>query len=306
MNILLYTRYRVYMDWLPNFMRFFQARGCRVFHVSGRKALPFAFRKLVPHMDHVFVWNGNREHERTLVSLCVKWQIPHSFLESGFFPQKNYYTLDRRGVNAKSELMEDDLSWVSDVHIRSLEQMRSAYIGSKRHRGSGEYVLAPLQLEKDSVIVLHSPFKTMQAFIEHVEEKFPDRKIIFKTHPKDENAKSYRVSAKNALVHQGNFLEMVIDASLVYGINSTTLLEAALLGAPVVATGDGFLKQHAHQVEKLLAAVVDMQIPIEEKDISYWLEKYTDFSWKVQKKSFFVTVKNELYSLLFQILRKFR
>lgn len=287
MNILIYCQSKkTAKTWLPEFQRYFLRRGARVFDVYGRhlqnplfrRAIHFSLEKLIPRMDHVFIWNGDREFDRVARALCEKHKIRHSFLESGFFPQRGYYTLDRKGVNANSELMTDDLSWVGEAQFTKLRALRERYLGSRRYEGGGDYVLAPLQIERDTSIVLHSPYKTMQSFIDHVQEKFPKRRITFKTHPLDKN-ENYKIKPGNELMRKGSFLDLAAKADLIYGINSTTLLESAMLGTPVTAIGNGLLKKHARQVEKLLAALADAHIPIKEKDISYWLAKYTDFEW---------------------------
>jgi capsule polysaccharide modification protein KpsS len=290
MNILIYCQSKkTAKTWLPEFRRYFLRRQARVFDVYGRHlqskifrhSIRFALEKLIPRMDHVFIWNGDREFDSVARALCETHNIPHTFMESGFFPQRGYYTLDRKGVNAKSALMDDDLSWVGEPQFAKLQALRERYLGTRRYTGGGDsnggYILAPLQIEHDTSIVLHSPYKTMQAFIDHAQELFPQRRIVFKTHPKDKND-NYKIKPGNELVRKGSFLDLAAKADLVYGINSTTLLESALLGAPVTAVGNGFLKQHAHRVEKLLAALADMHVPIEEKDISYWLEKYTNLA----------------------------
>jgi capsule polysaccharide export protein KpsC/LpsZ len=296
MNILIYCQSKkTAKTWLPEFRRYFLHRQARVFDVYGRHLRSLAFRhairyaleKLVPRMDHVFIWNGDREFDRVVRSLCEEHHIPHSFMESGFFPQRSYYTLDRKGVNANSALMEDDLSWVGKAQYEKLRALRETYLGARRYHGGGDekgaFILAPLQIEQDTSIVLHSPYKTMQAFIDHAQEQFPQRRIVFKTHPKDKSD-HYKIKLGNELVHKGSFLDLAAKADLVYGINSTTLLESALLGAPVTSVGDGFLKQHAGQVEKLLAALADMHIPIKAHDISYWLSKYSNLDTSAKAK----------------------
>ena len=93
---------------------------------------------------------------------------------------------------------------------------------------------------------------------------------MFKKHPRDDED----YSSSHQILLRGDFLDLAQDADLVYGINSTCLLESSLLGAPTEAVGNGFLKAHPNQQERLLAALADKQIPITETDLSYWLEKY--------------------------------
>jgi hypothetical protein len=98
---------------------------------------------------------------------------------------------------------------------------------------------------------------------------------VFKAHPLDPN-RGYRVAPHNTLVYEGHLFELARDAKLVYGINSTVLYETIMQGVPTRAIGDGLLRHHAGREERLIAALVDQQIPVGERDYSYWLEKYAN------------------------------
>jgi hypothetical protein len=194
-----------------------------------------------------------------------------SILEVGYFPQKDFFTLDPKGINATSVLIEDSLDWVEAKHLEKLEVLRKSYLGEKKWRGGGGFVLVPLQLARDTNIRNNSEFETMQEFINHCESKFCDRRLIFKKHPRDEDEYS---SAHEIKIH-GDFLELAQEAELVYGINSTCLLESSLLGVPTESIGDGFLKAHPGKQELLLAALVDKQIPVTATNLAYWFGQYT-------------------------------
>ena len=45
------------------------------------------------------------------------------------------------------------------------------------------------------------------------------------------------------------------------------------MGVPTKAIGDGFVKAHEGNEETLLAALVDLQIPVEETNLDYWLKR---------------------------------
>ena len=170
-------------------------------------------------------------------------------MEVGYFPQKNYVIFDRKGINARSELMEDSLEWVDKNHINRSKELSKVYVGSKKHTGKNLYILAPLQLASDTNIKNHSPFKSMQAFIDHTEMKFPDDKVVFKKHPLDKSSYTTK-NPNNTIVANGDILMLAQDARLVYGINSTSLLEATLMNVPTIAIGEGFLnKQIAHNLK---------------------------------------------------------
>ncbi len=274
--------------WLPGLVTYLRNSGAHV-RVITRKSdprtllravhkqrgvfLPLArlwLRHLLKRIDHVFMWNGEDECHGLLRQECASLGLPCSILEVGYFPQESYFTIDSQGINATSALMDDSLEWVGTKHLRHLDALRGDYLGERSWRGGGGFILVPLQLAKDTNIRNNCNFRTMQEFIEHCEKTFPNRRLVFKKHPRDDED----YSSSHQILLRGDFLDLAQDADLVYGINSTCLLESSLLGAPTEAVGNGFLKAHPNQQERLLAALADKQIPITETDLSYWLEKY--------------------------------
>lgn len=284
-SVLLFDKFGDHIrPWLGGFESYAKDQGFKVVPLAGLNydrgvttkyppKLPSRkrFKDAVSECSHVFMWGGEDICCQSLKEVCNEMGIPWSVLEVGWFPQSSFWTLDEEGINARSSLMHDDLSWVTDEHLQNMQQFREQYIGNNKWVGGGGYILVPLQLDEDSNIVLHSPFKSMQEFVNHCEWKFRDQRLVFKMHPKFRG--KLNGSGKSFVVNDGSsFLDAAKHASLVYGINSTCLLEAALAGCPVEAIGDGFLKAHAHQKDKLLAALVDRQIPVGEADLDYWLK----------------------------------
>ena len=228
-----------------------------------------ALRSIVEDVDHMFIWNGQNDHHQLLIQRCAEAGVPVSFLEVGYFPQKKFFTVDPRGINATSALMEDSLDWVGEAELRALEEFRESYLGARKWTGDGGFTLVPLQLASDTNIRDHSPFGDMQAFIRHCESAI-EGPIVFKVHPLDD----LEYESSHEVRRSGDFLDMAQRATRVVGLNSTCLLESALLGAPTEALGDGFLRAHQHRQEKLLAALVHRQIPVDAQDITPWLDRY--------------------------------
>jgi len=275
-NVLIYTHHKNHFDhWLRSFASYLSRQGHKVIHRSGTVS-NFWFEYVVPRCHHVFIWNGNEDHYLLVKELCHRYHVPLTIMEVGYFPQKNYVIFDRKGINARSELMEDSLEWVDKNHINRSKELSRVYVGSKKHTGKNLYILAPLQLASDTNIKNHSPFKSMQAFIDHTEMKFPDDKVVFKKHPLDKSSYTTK-NPNNTIVANGDILMLAQDARLVYGINSTSLLEATLMNVPTIAIGEGFLNKHQNNIEKLIAALWDKQAPINATDYQYWLQRYTDF-----------------------------
>ena len=276
MNVLLYDIYGDHIrDWLMGLVDYLRERGHSVAPASQKgpgKRDAAGFRQLLDGIDHLFLWNGNLEHYKPLRRLARERNISVTIVEVGWFPQRKWYHLDHLGINAKSSLMTDDLAWIGDEHLERLRGFAGEYLQGRRWSGGGEYVLCPLQLEEDTNIQEHSPFKNMQAFIDHVERvMFPAETVLFKAHPV---AAQRQYRTRTPIVRGGDFLRMAQDARRVVGINSTCLLEAVMMGVPTTALGDGFLTAHQGREHKLLAALVDRQIPVGSTDVRRWVEPY--------------------------------
>lgn len=268
-RILFHSDRQRYEGWFQPFVGWLRQLGHEVVHVRQNK-VPWSL-----DFQHAFFCHGNHRTQVELRALLDRAGVPWTIAEIGFFPQKSHFFLDPKGINACSALMDDDLAWVTERHLRAYRDFAESYVGAWRYSGRDRYVFAPLQLEGDSNVALHSPFKTMQAFVDHVERTFPSEPIVFKAHPLDPN-RSYRVSARNTLVYDGPLFALARDARLVYGINSTVLYESVMQGVPTHAIGEGLLKRHRGREERLVAALVDQQIPVASTDFAYWLERYAN------------------------------
>lgn len=227
-----------------------------------------ALRALLRHARYLFLWNGMYKHCLPVVEAARQLGVQPVYMEVAWFPQKTYYYLDRKGVNCTSSLMDDDLGWVTTEHYDKLESHRAHYLQGRQWSGRNEYILCPLQLDGDTNVRCCSDYTSMQKFIDHCEERFPDRKLVFKRHPKDN--RTYQT--RHTLITEGWIIDWAQDAELVYGINSTSLLETTLLGTPTVACGNGLLKAHSGNERALMAALVDRQIPVGEVAVEPWLE----------------------------------
>lgn len=265
-NIIIYDRIaHDHIDhWLMGLLSYLKNKG---FNVQCRYDR-FNYDKDIKDCCAVMCWNGQQAIHEPIKYTCKKYDVPFWYVECAFFPQSKYYYLDKKGINASMSLMDDDLSWVTQEHIHQFNIFREKYLAGRKYNGRGEYILAPLQIESDTNIIKHSQFKTMQAFIDYVENKYPNDKVLFKTHPV-QHMLSYRT--KYPLIRNGQFLSLAQNAKLVVGINSTCLLESLMLGAPTIALGEGLVKKHSNNIEKLLAALVDIQIPINETNLDKWL-----------------------------------
>ena len=124
-----------------------------------------------------------------------------------------------------------------------------------RHfRLSGDpYVLVPMQLEHDSNMLGHSPFRSNREFVDQVVEAFArsapqHHHLVFKAHPlEDGRARNRRCIREAATRHGvtdrvhyfrgGKLAEMLAHARAVVTVNSTAGQQALWRGLPVKALG---------------------------------------------------------------------
>lgn len=265
LQILFFDMYQDHFGaWLSGLAAYLTMKGHR-YDVSFSSGYPDD--NSLMRYDLVFVWNGNYPSTRYVKDFCAIRGIPSYVVEVGWFPQRDYFFIDPIGINGKSSIMNDDFSWITNDHIRRYRDFREEYLNGRQVSGFNLYVLCPLQVQEDTNIVEHSPIKTMQGFINYVEEKYPDDNIIFKRHPLDNR----EYTTNKTIVTDGNFLDLAVDAKLVFGINSTCLLEAAMLGVETHGIGLNYLTNRENCNERLLAALVDKQIPVNDVYLDYWL-----------------------------------
>jgi GT2 family glycosyltransferase len=215
--------------------------------------------------DLAFCWGKAHPVYKEFLKGCDRHNVHCHSLEVAWFPQSKFYFTDPNGINASASIMEDDLMWVGKTQFEKLERLRETYLQGREWKG-GDCILVPLQVDSDTNVVLHSKF-TNQSFIEHVEKRFEGKRILFKKHPKNPDNHKLRTNCEWV---DGNFLDLAQNAGLVYGMNSTCLLEAALMKVPCIASEACYLSAHNGQVERLLAALADKQIPVGETELDYW------------------------------------
>ncbi|MFT6989268.1 MAG: hypothetical protein ACJASL_001237 [Paraglaciecola sp.] len=212
--------------------------------------------------DGVLIWNGSMSIHQPILQQITKLNVEVTFAECGFFPQSQYFYFDKLGVNDQSQLKIDDLSWVSTEQKTVLENVRRSFFLEVSPYPDSGYIFVPLQVPNDSNILNNSSFTSgMQEFIDHVEEKYSDEKIIFKAHPKDRMRSTYRL--KYGKFSEVDSRSLILSSKLVHGINSSVLYEAALAGKPVIAEGECLLNSSSHALDEILAAIIVRQLQVD-------------------------------------------
>jgi capsular polysaccharide export protein len=108
-------------------------------------------------------------------------------------------------------------------------------------------VVVPLQLETDSQLVLHSPFRGNQEFIGFVSERVrtvcPTAELVFKRHPMD--TCRYRLP-HGGHWYAGNIARLYDRAPVVVCVNSTVGFDALIHGMRVICFAPSFYAEAAH------------------------------------------------------------
>ncbi|MDD2943137.1 MAG: hypothetical protein PHC51_09255 [bacterium] len=197
--------------------------------------------------DFILLWSGNFHYQRGTRAAVIASGLKERllFAEVGWFSQREYIYVDRCGVNAFSSMPGMSYPPLFSHQLVRLDQWRDRYrmqkLGVTPPSVVARRVFLPLQIDTDTSIALSSPFKTMAAFITFLEQWIPpDYEVIVKLHPKATYAYVPVSSRANFRIVAGGSLEQWLASSeIVIGINSTVLLEAAVLGKRVVAFGAG-------------------------------------------------------------------
>lgn len=242
--------------------------GWKSWEDTGERAHAIRDSKLV------IIWNGNDPGGGWVRRVCRHYGTQYVVAEWGFLPQAGHFHLDSSGIVGSSSLC-GGLDWVTESHLDALRVHRDAHLGARgwRWRGAPDsFVLVPLQLERDSAMYMYSPFPSNAAFIDHVARQFPEAQIVVRPHPHDTG--SYAGAGRVRVETQRSTMDVAQDASTVIGMNSTVLLETALLGVPTVALAPCPLEKHQRspdEVQRLLAACVARQIPLTVSELDPWL-----------------------------------
>jgi len=223
---------------------------------------------------HVIIWNGHHVPEAALDEACKLEGVPRVFAERG--PFAGTFALDQRGVNCLSTFFTEYQAIDDPPKERSLHAFTAAYLsagvsnwgqpvrktpeGFKRAIGipKGKKVLFfPSQVDQDTNSKLFSPhFRSthdaLTAVIEwcnaHCNEVF----LLIKKHPMQESQQQLpKIELKSgAFVENVHIFDCIQNVDGIVSINTSSALEGALFGKPVLLLGDSLLN-HWSPVQKL-------------------------------------------------------
>lgn len=170
--------------------------------------------------------------------------------------------MDNRGLHGDAmydESIEQDYdkaSWEAEkkAYLATVEGKYNTSMEAKENRISNDtevkglpddYVLLIGQLENDTSM-LFNPIQRMQQLVDEVATALPDTTIVYRPHPISVARNRHKVTLPGnvVLVSKSPLYATMRAARAVVGLNSTVLLEAALIGKPAIAMGDGVWKSH--------------------------------------------------------------
>jgi len=190
--------------------------------------------------DYVVVFNGYHPH-RYAATRYIEQRWRTYYVENGWLPQEGSLYLDTEGLGKsiqKTQYHPQRTSEYLALRDSAIANLQSNYATSpsKANGLPKDYILVPLQLEQDTSIIFNSPyFKTMLTFVHYVNRHFCDRPIVIKTHPK--SLVDFDFPGVRIIREKTSMNALVQGASLVVGINSTSLIEALVHYKPVAALG---------------------------------------------------------------------
>lgn len=200
--------------------------------------------------DFVFCWNGGSPGDRITARIARSHGSGMVFAEQGWFPQNTTIYFDFVGTNARCSTRGVTYPRLTDRELNFLNKFKSAYMehmgiadifpvrrSKKQRLRNSSPIFVPLQDERDLNITQDSPFHTMNEFLVAIRRFWPKAPLLVKPHPKYPNPQLEEVSNTTFLRPNESPFPAIADSGFVAGINSTLLLESALLGKPVVSFG---------------------------------------------------------------------
>lgn len=229
--------------------------------------LPKAIDKVTQHVDRllrvlrsvepdqVFVWNGHTGYVANVLRQYARnTGTPAAFMERSVF--RDGLFVDPQGVNGYSSLSERTMAEirrdpvVAEPAVRPVSEaiapVDAAEVEALDELGPWQgrpVVFAPLQVQSDTNIVLHSPdVQTMRDFVEVAEARYrgPDDAVVVRPHPEEVEQNLKLPALPECYLDARGGLDAWLErADHVVTINSTVGLEALLRGKKVTALGRG-------------------------------------------------------------------
>ena len=240
--------------------------------IKGNKSYE-EYIEMFDGVDLVLIYNGYRENIIEATRAAKDLQKKIIFSEVGYLPQKGWIAVDNVGLFCHSSL-NDSIDWVTNEHIKTFNEYKNNSIYTKYlSGGESKYILCCLQMEWDAQITTCTSLRNFDV-IKWCVENYPNEKIIIRIHPRELNKNKIKEIKKISSELDQHisvvgcnqnipFLQHCLNSKFVVGLNSTSLIEAMMIGKDVIALADCPIKKHTSNnkknTEKLLAAYYNSQ-----------------------------------------------
>ena len=202
---------------------------------------------------HAFIWGGRLDADRETRARLEARGVKVLFSELGWFPQAGTVYFDTRGTNAEVSFNGHQYADCSPSARKEFCRRRREFYRKKVGLGFfaspppfaikapdlDKPILVPLQDESDTNITLASPFRRMADFVDCLAQTYPEYRFVVRPHPSAPAANLPRYANVSYQDSSVDVYQSMADFGLVVGINSTLLLEAAMMNMPVAAVGQG-------------------------------------------------------------------
>ena len=185
--------------------------------------------------DVVFIFNGLHPAEQRAAEIFRKRGTKVFYIEVGCLPQTDHYLVGKTPQVAGGMLEGEDVPPLTNEDDRYLQAFFGKYSNGANMNEERTQVSGFLQLENDYAIKCYSKFRSMQEVIDTAKERYPDEKIVWKVHPKK---RRINLKADHTFYRGPSLWPHVARAKFCIAANSTTLIESALAGRPIVALGE--------------------------------------------------------------------
>ncbi len=202
-----------------------------------------------------------------------------SSYEQGWFPHYQTLHCDPLGFSSKSLLAKTRLG---DIEI-DLEKISNEITNYKKNYAKPEgifkidkpYVLLIFQHTGDATIKHdYKDFKSWQKIIDFADKvRGKGKTLVVKVNPQNVNSKEKIQLPHNSIAIQNKFFnnDLLMNAKVVIGVNSTMLYEASIIyNKPVLALGSSWFDCHPEVVQKV--KITDDNVEIKkpsDRDIVY-------------------------------------
>ncbi len=226
------------------------------------------------------------EVDKSFINKLRERGIQVSFCGHGWFP---YHTkhFDPNGFAHKSLFANSNFSHLQidkDVMKKCIKEYKKAYEEQSKKNNlfkiQGPYTVVILQKTRDVTISEgYRDFKSWQQIIDFAHSLLDKKEIlIIKAHTDQQQQREKLVTPSNSIIVQSKLFndDILSNAKLVVGVNSTMLYEASLLyNKPVIALGESWFNGHPEAIKKVKITDTKIKRPIVTKSgIDYRMKMF--------------------------------